>query len=126
MTHFGTHLFGLPLAACRIPFSLGTGVLVLVRSILRGGNHQKLVVQVDWVCSKLRFESHSARYGPFLVWGSRRPMCTNSRAFGGRSGAVCGHIVELEDPRGPFGTGTSRCTWRVGTISLHLAVFISF
>ena len=26
LTHFGTHLFGLPLAACRIPVGLGTGV----------------------------------------------------------------------------------------------------
>ena len=26
LTHFGTHLFGLPLAACRVPLSLGTGV----------------------------------------------------------------------------------------------------
>ena len=26
LTHFGTHLFGLPLAACRSPLGLGTGV----------------------------------------------------------------------------------------------------
>ena len=25
LTHFGTHLFGLPLAACRSPLGLGTG-----------------------------------------------------------------------------------------------------
>ena len=43
LTHFGTHLFGLPLAACRSPLGLGTGVLALVRTILRGGNHQKWV-----------------------------------------------------------------------------------
>ena len=26
LTHFGTHLFGLPIAACRSPMGLGTGV----------------------------------------------------------------------------------------------------
>ena len=26
LTHFGTHVFGLPLAACRSPLGLGTGV----------------------------------------------------------------------------------------------------
>ena len=26
LTHFGTHLFGLPLAACRSPLGLGTAV----------------------------------------------------------------------------------------------------
>ena len=41
-------------------------------------------------------------------------------------GAVRGHIVELEGPRGPFGTGKSSCMCRVATISLHLAVCNSF
>ena len=31
----------------------------------------------------------------------------DSWAFGGLLGAVRGHIVELEGPRGPFGTGKS-------------------
>ena len=44
LTHFGTHLFGPPLAACCSPLSLGMGVLALVTAILRGGNHQKWVV----------------------------------------------------------------------------------
>ena len=44
LTHFGTHLFGLPLAACRSPMGLDTGVWALVKAILRGGNHQKWVV----------------------------------------------------------------------------------
>ena len=59
----------------------------------------------------------------FLVWGCRRPMYTSSGAFGGLLGAVRGHIVELEGPRGPFGTRKSSCMRRVATISFHLAVF---
>ena len=43
--------------------------------------------------------------------------------FGGLLGAFRGQIVELEGPRGPFGTGKSSCMCRVATISLHLAVF---
>ena len=53
-------------------------------------------------------------------------MCPNSGAFGGLLGAVCGHIVELEGPRGPFGTGKFSCMCRVANISLHLAVTIRF
>ena len=34
-------------------------------------------------------------------------MCTNSGAFGGLFGAVHGHIMELEGPRGTFGIGKS-------------------
>ena len=41
-------------------------------------------------------------------------------------GAVRGHIVELEGPRGPFGTRKSRCMCRVATISFHLAIFSRF
>ena len=52
-------------------------------------------------------------------------MCTNSAAFTGLLGAVCGHIVELEGPKGLFGTGKSGCLCRVATISLYLAVFNS-
>ena len=76
--------------------------------------------------SKSHFEPRSPRYGLFLVWGCRRPMCTSSGAFGGLLGAVHGHIVELEGPRGPFGTGKSSCMCRVATISFHLAVFSRF
>ena len=39
----------------------------------------------------------------------------------GLSGAVRGHNVELEGPRGPFSTGKSSCMCRVATISFHLA-----
>ena len=53
-----------------------------------------------WIrCARNRFsffEPRSPRYGLFLVWGCRRPMCTNSRAFGGLLGAVRGHTVELD------------------------------
>ena len=72
--------------------------------------------------SKSRFEPRSPRYGLFFVWGCQRPMCTNSGAFGGLLGAVCGHIVELEGPRGPFNIGKSSCMCEVATISFHLAV----
>ena len=44
LTHFGTRLFGLPLAAYRGPPGLGTGVWASVRAFLRGGPHQKWVV----------------------------------------------------------------------------------
>ena len=44
LTHVGTHLFGLPIAACRGPLGLGTGVKALVGAILRGGNQHKWVV----------------------------------------------------------------------------------
>ena len=47
-------------------------------------------------------------------------------SFGGLLGAVRGHIVELEGPRGPFGTGKSSSMCRVATISLDLAVFSRF
>ena len=50
----------------------------------------------------------------------------DSGAFGGLLGAVRGHIVELEGPRGPFSTGKSSCMCGVATVSLHLAVFIRF
>ena len=39
-------------------------------------------------------------------------MCTNFGAFGGQLGVVRGHIVELEGPKGPFGTGQSSCMCR--------------
>ena len=58
-----------------------------------------------------------------LVWGCWRPMCTHCGAFRGLLGAVRRHIVELEGPRGPFGTGKSSCMCRATTISLHLAIF---
>ena len=83
-------------------------------------------LRVDWVHSKSRLEPRSPRYGLFLVWGCRRPMRTNSGAFGGLLGAVHGHIVELEGPRGPFGTRKSSVMCTVATISLHLAVFSRF
>ena len=78
--------------------------------------------------SESRVDPRSPRYGLFTelvetVGNSRRPMCTNFEAFGGLFGAVHGHIVELEGPGGPFGTGKSSCTCRVATIFLHLAVF---
>ena len=38
LTHLGTHLFGLELAACR---SLGIGVYASIWAILRDGNHKK-------------------------------------------------------------------------------------
>ena len=76
--------------------------------------------------SKSPFEPHSPRYRLFLVWGYRRPMCTICGAFGGISGAVRGHIVELEGLKGPFGTGKSSCTCRVATISVHFAIFNGF
>ena len=41
MTHLGTHLFGLDLAACRSLVGLGTGVSASVWAILSGGNHLK-------------------------------------------------------------------------------------
>ena len=41
MTHLGTHLSGLELAACRSLVGLGIGVQVSVWAILRGGNHKK-------------------------------------------------------------------------------------
>ena len=88
-------------------------------------------LRVDLVRSKSRFEPRIPRYGLFLVWGCQRPMCTNSGLFGGFLGAVRGHIIELEDPRGPFGmgkssSGKSSCMCRVATISLHLAIFSKF
>ena len=52
-------------------------------------------------------------------------MCTNSGAIGGLLGAVRGHIVELEGPRGTFCTVKSSYMCRVATISLHLAVFLA-
>ena len=61
-----------------------------------------------------------------LVWGCQRPMCTNSGAFGGLEGAVRGHVVDLEGPRGAFGTGKSSCMCRVATISLDLVIFGRF
>ena len=44
MTHLGTHLFGLELAACRSLVGLGIGVQASVWAILRGGNHKKWCV----------------------------------------------------------------------------------
>ena len=41
MTHLGTHLLGLELAACRSLVGLGIGVYASVWAILRGGNHKK-------------------------------------------------------------------------------------
>ena len=75
--------------------------------------------------SKSYFEPRSPRYGLILVWGCRRPRCTNHGAFGDLLGAVRGHVVELEGPGGPFGTGKSSCMCRVATVSLHLAVFLA-
>ena len=123
LTHFGTHLFGLCLAACRSPLGLGTGVWVLVRAILRGGNHQKWLVAGGLGALEIAvLEPGSPRYGLFLVWGCRRPMCNKFWGFwgpfGGDSRTYCG-------VRGPFGTGKSSCMCRGATISLHLAVFSS-
>ena len=41
MTHLGTHVFGLELAACRSLVGLSTRVEASVWAILRGGNHKK-------------------------------------------------------------------------------------
>ena len=41
LTHLGTHLFGLELAACRSLVRLRIGVSASVWAILRGGNHKK-------------------------------------------------------------------------------------
>ena len=50
-------------------------------------------------------------------------MCRHFGAFGGPFGGISQtYIVELEGPRGPFGTGKSSYMYRVATISLHLAV----
>ena len=75
-----------------------------VRAILRGGTHQK-AVDAGGLCA-LEIALW-AIYGLFLVWGCRRLMCTNSGVFGGVFGAVHGHIMELEGPRGTFGIGKS-------------------
>ena len=56
--------------------------------------------------SKSRFEPRSPRYGLFLVWGCRRPMCTNSGDFGGLLGLFRGTYCGI---RGPFSTGKSSC-----------------
>ena len=72
--------------------------------------------------SKSRFEPRATRYGLFLVWGCRRPVCRNSGAFESLLGAVRGHIVELEGPNEPFGTVKSSCMCGVATISLHFGV----
>ena len=44
LTHFGTHLFGLTLAACCSPMGLGRGFKASVKAFLICGNHQKWVV----------------------------------------------------------------------------------
>ena len=48
----------------------------------------------DEVGSKLRFEPRTPRYGLFLVWGCRRPSCTDFGAFRGLLGVVHGHFVD--------------------------------
>ena len=53
-------------------------------------------------------------------------MCTNAGAFGGLLGAVCRYILELEGPRGPFGTWKSSCKCRVATTSFYWAVLSRF
>ena len=78
------------------------------------------------IFQKWRFEPRSPRNGRFLIWGCRWLMCTPSGAFEGLLGAVHGYILELEGPRGPFGTGKSSCMCTIATISLHLAVFSRF
>ena len=84
-------------------------------------------LRVDWVCSKSRFEPRSPRYGVFVVWGYQRTNVHKFWGFWGLWGAFwAGHIVELEGPRGLFGTGKSSCMGRVATISLQLAVFSRF
>ena len=70
---------------------------------------------------------HSSwRAHDIVPWASRALRSIIYVPFGGLLGAVRGHIVELEGPRGPFGTGKSSCMCRVATISLRLAVFSTF
>ena len=52
--------------------------------------------------SELRFEPHSPRYSPSLVWGCLWPNCTDSVAFWRLFGAFLGHVVELEGTKGLF------------------------
>ena len=69
----------------------------------------------------------------FLSHVAQGTVCSWFGAVGGQGaqilgllGAVRRHIVELEGPREPFGTGKSSCMCRVATISLHFAVFNRF
>ena len=50
-----------------------TGIYVSRWAILRGVNHKKWGLRVDWVPSEFGFEPRSRRYGPFLVLGC---LCT--------------------------------------------------
>ena len=81
-----------------------------------------------WIkCIGNRVLSHVAQDMVCFWFGAVSGHCAQILGLlGGLLGAVCGHIVELGGPRGPFGTGKSSCMCTIATISIHLAVFSRF
>ena len=78
-------------------------------------------------CTGNRVLSHVARDMVCFWVAAVGGHCAQTLGLlGGLLGAVCGPIVELEGPRGPFGTGKSSCTCTVATISIHLAFLGTF
>ena len=88
LTHFGTHLFGLPLAACRSSLGLGTGVRALVRANFEGWK-PPTVGGCRWIrCDRNRVLSHVAQDMVCFWFGAARgqgvQLVVLSRAFWGR------------------------------------------
>ena len=77
-----------------------------------------------WIrCARNRVLSHVAQDMVFFWFGAVGCQCAQIL---GLLGAVRGHIVEVEAPRGPLSTWKSSAMCRVATVSLHLAVFSGF
>ena len=91
-----------------------------------GRNHQKWVVAGGLGALEMAFSATWPKI--WFVFGLGLSVANVHKflVLGGLLGAVRGHIVELEGPRGPFGTRKSSCMCRVPTISLHLAAFSRF
>ena len=81
-----------------------------------------------WIrCTGNRVLSHVAQNRVCFWFGAVGGHCARILGpLGSLLDLVCGHIVELECPRGPLGTGKSSCMCTVATISIHLAVFSRF
>ena len=94
-THFGTHLFGVPLAACRGPLGIGTGFGLSVRAILRVATTKIRWSRVDEARSTSHSNHVAQDMGYFFSGGGLSAVRVHKLwgflgPFGGGSPTYCG------------------------------------
>ena len=116
LTHVGTHLFGHLVAAHLGGLGVGQGNFQGWKPPKVGG--------CGWIrCARNHVLSHVAKDIVCFWFGA---VGGQGAQILGLLGTFGGHIVELERPRGPFGTEKYSCMCRVANTSLCLASFSRF